>query len=333
MILGYNEIIKQLEQKIYQPVYMLMGDEPYFIDKVSNYIGENVLNESEKTFNQTILYGKDTTADIILTAAGRFPMMSSHQVVIVREAQHLRNLEKDLLNYVEKPSLSTILVLCYKYKSIDKRTSFYKTLNKSAVVFESKKIYENMLMPWIEDYCKQRDYKIDRKASNLISEYLGTSISKVVNELEKLMLVLPPKSTITADDIEKNIGISKDNNIYELNNALGKREIEKANRIIKYFGDNPKINPFQVVIAALYKYFATMLRYHLTSDKSENNARRIFGTNFISQRIQHARNYTPKKIVDIISLIREYDLKAKGLGNVTTPVSDLYRELIFKILH
>jgi DNA polymerase-3 subunit delta len=333
--MDFNTIIKNLEKKIYHPVYILMGEEPYFIDRISDYIAENVLDEAERSFNQTILYGKDTTTDTILTAAKRFPMMAANQVVIVKEAQNLSKIEEELLPYIENPLPSTILVVCHKYKSLDKRKKFLKAAAVKGVVFESKKIYENKLSPWIQGYCSDKNYKIEPKALAMLSEYLGTEISKVANELDKLMILLPAGSTITAADIEKNIGISKDYNVFELQNALGQKDVLKANRIIKYFGANPSLNPLPKTMASLCFYFTRLLKYHLTSDKSSGNLTRVLGIQpfLIDQYSKAARVYPPKKVVEVISMLREYDMKSKGIGNVSASQADLQRELIFKILH
>lgn len=331
----YNEIINSLQKKIYHPLYVLMGDEPYFIDQLTDYIANNVLPEAERSFNQTVLYGKDTSIDTILTVAKRFPMMSAHQVVIIKEAQNLKGLEDELLSYIQQPLKSTILVICYKYKTIDKRKKFYKTANDNGVVFESKKIYENQLSPWIQNYCSAKKYKIQPQAVAMLAEYLGTEIGKVANELDKLMILLPAESSITTADIEKNIGISKDFNVFELQNALGDRDVLKANRIINYFGANQALNPIPKTIASLFAYFNRLLKYHLVSDKSSANLQRVLGVQpfFVDSYVKAAKRYTTKKIVEIISILREYDLKSKGVGNVSSSTADLQREMIYKILH
>lgn len=331
----YNEIIQNLEKKIYHPVYVLMGDEPYFIDKISDNIAQNVLTEAERSFNQTVLYGKDTELDTILTTAKRFPMMAANQVVILKEAQNLKGLEDGLLSYVQNPLQSTILVICYKYKSIDKRKKFLKVVADKGIVFESKKIYDNKLAPWIQSYCTEKNYKIHPQATAMLSEYLGTEISKVANELDKLMILIDDGATITPSDIEKNIGISKDFNVFELQNALGEKDVLKANRIINYFGSNPNLNPIPRTIASLYFYFNRILKYQLVQDKSRGNLVRVLGVQpfFIDNYIKAAKRYSTKKVVDIIAILREYDMKSKGVGNVSSSIADLQREMIYKILH
>ena len=230
----FEQILSDLKNKVYHPVYFLMGEEPYFIDVITDYIARNVLDESEKGFNQTILYGRDTDVLTIISQAKRFPMMASHQVVIIKEAQSIRNIE-DLLPYIENPLKSTLLVICYKYKTLDKRKKFTKEVGKNSILFEAKRLYENQIQNWINVYLKEKGYQINPKASLLLTEFLGTDLSKIANELEILMLNIPLKSngsdllTITTEHIEENIGISKDFNNFELHNALGTCNILKAN--------------------------------------------------------------------------------------------------------
>jgi len=331
----HTEIIQNLKKKIYHPVYVLMGEEPYYIDLICDYIAENVLSEGERSFNQTILYGKDTDADTLLTVARRFPMMSANQVVILKEAQEFKSLEDKLLSYVENPMSSTILVICYKYKTIDKRKKFLKAAGAKGVVFESPKIYENQLITWINNYCKEKSFPIQPQASAMLAEYLGTDISKVANELDKLMILLPAGTTITPAIIEKNIGISKDFNIFELQKALGERNVQKANQIIIYFNSNLKLNPLVKTISSLHFYFSKLLKYHFLPDKSSGNAARVLGVSpyFMDDYIKAAKAYPPKKLVEIVALLREYDMKSKGINNVSSPEEDLQRELIYKIMH
>ncbi len=235
----FNEIMSELKKKVYRPVYFLMGDEPYFIDMISDYIENQVLDEMEKEFNQTVLYGRDIATADVLAAAKRFPMMSEHQVVIIKEAQNIRDLvgkgdedgkgkdkaKHPFAAYIENPQKSTILVICYKYKTIDKRTSVAKLIDKNAVLFESKKIYDNQVPDWINNYLKGKEYTVGPKASALLTEYLGANLSKISNELDKLMINLPPKSEITVEQVQTNIGISKEYNVFELQTAIGKKEV------------------------------------------------------------------------------------------------------------
>ncbi|NPA68672.1 MAG: DNA polymerase III subunit delta [Chlorobi bacterium] len=330
----YSEIIKELKNKIYKPIYFLFGEEPYFIDKITDYIADNVLNESEKAFNQTVIYGKDTQTEDIINSAKRFPMMANHQVIIVKEAQNLKNID-NLVYYAEQPLKSTILVINYKYKKLDKRTKLYKTLSKNAVLFESKKLYENQIPAWINTYLKDKKYTADPVAVQLLTEFLGTDLGKISNELEKLIISLPEGTKITPEHIEKNIGISKDFNNFELQNALINRDILKANRIIMHFARNPKDNPMILTIISLFSFFSKVLNYHFLKDKNKNNVAAILKINpyFVKDYVKAAKTFNIKKTVAIISYLREYDMKAKGYDNVSATQEDLLKELIFKILH
>lgn len=339
-----NQLLSDLKKKVYHPVYFLAGEEPYFIDLISNYIEKNVLDSNEKEFNQTVLYGRDTDVLTILGAAKRFPMMSNYQVVIVKEAQNIKDLvgrEKDdkskapFLTYLENPQKSTILVICYKYKTIDKRTSLAKAITKNAILFESKKLYDNQVPDWINGYLKNKEYTVGPRESMLLTEYLGTDLSKISNELDKLMISIPPKSEITVEHIQNNIGISKDYNVFELHNALGKKDILKANQIIHYFAANPKDHPLVVTISSLYGFFSKLLRYNLLTDKSRNNAAAALGVHpfFVGDYEKAGRNFNLQKLKAIFSYLREYDLKSKGMDNVTTSEGELLKELVFKVLH
>ncbi|OFX63740.1 MAG: DNA polymerase III subunit delta [Bacteroidetes bacterium GWB2_41_8] len=330
----FEEIIGNLKKKIYHPIYFLMGDETYFIDKISDYISDNVLTDAEKGFNQTILYGKDTEAHNIIANARRFPMMSNHQVIVVREAQNIKKIE-DLESYAKNPLNSTILVINYKYKTIDKRKTFAKLIDQKGVLFEAKKIYDNQLPAWIINYLKIQNYTIAPQAAAMISEYLGADLSKVTNELDKLIISVPAGTQITPDHVEKNIGISKEFNVYELQNALGERNLLKANQIINYFGANPSANPIPVTISGLFSYFSKILNYHFLEDKSQNNVASVLQVHpfFVKTYISAAKNYNIKKLVEIISILREFDMKSKGWGNVSASPADLQREMIYRILH
>lgn len=330
----FEEILSNLQKKIYHPIYFLMGEETYFIDKISDYISDNVLTDAEKGFNQTILYGKDVEPHTIIANARRFPMMSNYQVIVVREAQNIKKIE-ELESYVKNPLNSTILVINYKYKTLDKRKTFPKLIDQKGILFEAKKIYDNQLPAWIIAYLKNHNYSIMPQAAAMLSEYLGTDLGKVVNELDKLIITLPAGSQISPDHIEKNIGISKEFNVYELQNALGERDLLKANRIINYFGANPSSNPVPVVISSLFSYFSKILNYHFLDDKSQNNVASVLQVHpfFVKTYVAAAKNYNIRKLVEIISILREFDMKSKGWGNVSASPADLQREMIYRILH
>jgi DNA polymerase III subunit delta len=335
MAITYEEIIFDLKNRIFKPVYFLAGEEPYYIDLITSYIEDKVLPEAEKAFNQIIMYGDDTNIPSIIDTARRFPMMANHQVVIIKEAQTLKKID-DLLIYLEKPLLSTILVFSYKYKTLDKRTKFYKTLESHGVYFESVRIRDYLIPAWIERYLMTKGIKTDPNASAMLTEYLGTDLHKIVNELDKLLITLPEgKPVITTSLIEKNIGISKDYNNFELQKAIGEKNILKANMIIHYFANNPKDNPITLSIASLFGYFSKLLTYHYITDKSKNNVAAVLKVNpyFVKDYEVAASKYNVSKTVQIISLLRTYDMKSKGFGDAGTDPGDLMKELVYRILH
>ena len=330
-----TKIVSDIKSGNIKPVYFLMGNEPYYIDKISEFIEENMLSEEEKGFNQQVLYGRDVTIEQISDNAKRFPMMAERLVIVVKEAQDLsRSIEK-LVTYVENPQPSTVLVICYKYKTIDKRKKLYKALQKSGVVYESKKLYENQIGEWIRRVLSGKKYLIESKAAVMLVEFLGDDLSKISNELDKLMVVLPEGSTITASHIEENIGISKDYNNFELRKAVGERNVYKANMIINYFAKNQKANPIIVTISLLNSLFTQLLTYHSLSDKSKNNVARALKVSpfFVSDYITAAKNYPMRKVSQIIAYLREADVKSKGVGANALPSGDILKELLFKIIH
>ena len=333
--MDYNQIIADLKAKKYSPVYFLEGEEPYFMDQISDFILENVLTEDEKGFNQSILYGKDLSIDAIMTTAKRYPMMAERQVVVIREAQNIKNIE-DLASYVEKPLTSTILVINYKYKTIDKRKKLYKAISKNGVYLESKPLYDNQVPAWITKYLKEKNLGIDPRAAQLIADFIGSDLQRIVNELEKVTISLVPGTSIMPDDVEKNIGISKEFNTFELQNALGNKDILKSNRIINYFIDNEKMHPLTVIIGMLANYYRKVLVYHSIENKSDRNlVAQKLGVNpfFINDYANAAKNYSLDKAIAIISMMREYDLRSKGARGGSTANGDLLREMVFKILH
>jgi DNA polymerase III subunit delta len=330
-----DQVYRDLKNKIYRPVYFFWGDEPYYIDRLTDYMMHNILTEAEKSFNLTVIYGKDSDASAVINNARRFPMMANYQLVIVKEAQELKNFD-DLIHYVKSPLKSTILVINYKYKPPDKRKSIYKALVENAEILESKKMYDNKIPDWIAGQLSRKNYQIEGKAAYLLSEFLGNDLSRISNELDKLIIVLGEnKKIISSADIEKNIGISKEYNNFELQSALASRDVLKANRIINYFADNQKTNNIVVTLSVLYLFFSKILIYHSLSDKSRNIAAAALKINpyYISEYEQAAKYYTASKAKKCISLLREYDLKSKGYGNTSAEAGDLLKELIFKILH
>ena len=341
----FNDIMSSLKKKEYKPVYFLMGEEPYFIDRISNYIEQNILDEAEKEFNQIVLYGQDVDVLSVISEAKRFPMMGERTVVIIKEAQNIKNLTKDdsdlgkakppLIGYLENPTPSTILVFCYKYKNLDKRTALAKSFIKHAVLFESKKIYDNKIPDWIGVYLKSKKYSIEPKAAIMLTEFLGNDLGRISSELEKLMINLPVGSEIRSDDIQKYIGISKDFNVFELQNALGRKDVLKANRIAAYFGANKKDNPLVMTVPALYSYFNKLLAVHFVKDKTKEGVAKELKVHpfFVTDYLGAAKNYSAGKLVSVISDLRETDLKSKGVGDASTEDGELLKELIYKILH
>lgn len=330
-----KQIITDIKNRNFKPIYFLMGEEPYYIDNISKYIESQVLSEEEKGFNQMVLYGRDVSIEDVVGHAKRYPMMSEYQVVIVKEAQDLsRHIEK-LVDYAENPQPTTILVFNYKYKTIDKRKKLYKTLKKSGVIFEGKKLYDNQVGDWIRRVLSGQNYTISPKAAQMLAEFLGTDLSKISNELEKLKIILPEGTQITPEHIEQNIGISKDYNNFELQKAVGARDFVKANQIIKYFGENPKDNPMVVTVSLLYSFFSKLLHLHGLHDKSPRSVTASLKINpyFANEYIAAARNYPMKKVSAIIATLREFDVKSKGVGSNAVSQGDLLKEMMVKIMN
>ncbi|CAM4337183.1 DNA polymerase III subunit delta [Zobellia roscoffensis] len=329
-----KQIVSDIKNGIIKPIYILFGEEPYYIDAIASYIEKNLLAEEEKGFNQMVLYGKDVTIDDIVANAKRYPMMAERQVVIVKEAQHLVRTIENLTAYVDNPQVTTVLVVCYKYKKLDKRKKLYKSVQKAGVLFESKKLYENQVSDWIRKNLQGRGYNISHKAAILLTEYLGTDLSRINNEIEKLQLVLPKQSEITPAEIEAHIGISKDYNNFELKKAIGERNVLKATRIINYFAQNPKDNPFVLTVTLLHTFFSQLLQYHGLKDHSPKSVASALRINpyFVGEFQTAARNYPMRKVSGIISALREMDLKGKGVGANVNSQADLLKELLVKIL-
>ncbi len=332
--ISFDQLLGDLKNQIYYPVYLLHGEESYFIDAISDFIEQNVLNELEKEFNQTIVYGKDSNVLTLMSYARRFPMMANYHILIVKEAQDLDKIE-DFQPYMENPLTSTILVLCHKYGKLDKRKALYKAIEKIGVVYESARLYDNKIPDWINDYLRQRKYTISPKAATMLTEFLGADLGKIVNEIQKLLINIPAGSEINEEYVEKNIGISKDYNVFELQKALAKKDILKANQIILYFAANLRENPLVKVIPILYSYFSKILLYHYLPDKSKNSVASALSINpfFVSDYQQAAKSFPVGKTASIISLLRVYDLKAKGVENASAGDGELMKELIFRILH
>lgn len=332
----YEEIVRNLKNRTYAPVYFLMGEEDYYIDRISDYILDTVLTEAEKEFNQTVLFGMDTDINTVINAARRYPMMSEHQVVVVKEAQNLKNLE-NLTYYLQKPMPSTILVLCYKHGVLDRRKKIAAEIEKNGVLFESKKLKDSQLPGFISTYLKRKKVEIEPKASEMMAEFVGTDLSRMTGELDKLIITLPEgQKRITPEQIEKNIGISKDFNNFELRNALIEKDVLKANMIVKYFDENPKNNPLQMTLAVLFNFFSNLMLAYYAPQKTDQGIAAQLGLRSAWQAKDYMnamQRYTGVKVMQIINAIRNCDAKSKGVGNTSATNGELLRELVYFILH
>lgn len=328
-----KRIANEIKSGKIKPIYLLTGEEPYFIDFLSDFIEKNLLSEDEKAFNQMVLYGRDVTIDDIVSQAKRYPMMAERQVIIVKEAQELSRTIDQLEGYCKNPQPTTVLVICYKYKKIDKRKTFYKTIKANGVILDEKKLYENKVAPWISKVLAFKGYQISPKAAIMLVEFLGNDLSKISNELDKLTQILKPEQQITPELIEQNIGISKDYNNFELQNALGSKDINKAFRIINYFTQNPKDNPLVLTVALLFSFFSKLMIYHALPNK--NNAAKELGINpyFIKDYQLAAKNYPMKKVSVILAKLRDVDMKSKGVGASNVSDGDLLKELLVEIFN
>jgi DNA polymerase-3 subunit delta len=329
------KIVNDIKGGNIKPIYFLMGEEPYYIDKLSEYIEQNILSEEEKGFNQTVLYGRDVSIEDVVSTAKRYPMMAERQVVIVKEAQDLSRTIDKIESYVEHPMPTTVLVFCYKYKTLDKRKKVTKLLAKNGVVYESKKLYENQVGDWIKRVLSGKKYSIEPKASAMLVEFLGTDLSKINNELEKLQIILPAGSTISAKDIEENIGFSKDYNVFELRKAIGERDQLKAYKIADNFAQNPKDNPLVMTTGLVFGFFIQLLKYHGLKDKNPKNVASVLGVNpfFLKDYDVAIKNYPMKKVSQIIASLRDTDVKSKGVGANSLSQADLLREMLYKIFN
>jgi DNA polymerase-3 subunit delta len=332
--LEFNQIIKDLKEKKYKPIYFLCGEEEYFIDKISDFIEDSVLDEGEKEFNQTVLYGLETDAVSIAAEAKRFPMMSPYNVIIIKEAQNIKQWDV-LESYFKEPSATTILVINHKFKKPDGRSNAIKAVKKTAVYFESKKLYENQVIAWLEKFVKTHGFKIDPRAIMLMVEFVGYDLSKLSNEGSKMFINLQKGATIDSKFIEENIGVSKDYNVFELNNALGVKDVLKANKIIKHFSSNEKMYPLQKTLPSMYRYFSQLLLYHTVKGGDQKEAASVMGVSpyFVKDYQRASVNYSVKKIARIMSALRKADLRSKGVGDSGISKYDIMKELVFEILH
>ena len=334
----YDAVMSELEARHFKPVYYLMGEESYYIDKISDWIAENVLQPEERDFNQTVLFGSDVNASQIVDAAKRYPMMSEYQVLIVKEAQNIKNTEP-LEKYMKAPMASTILVLCHKNGKIDGRKQAYvKAVREAGVLFESKKLYDRELPGFIERYLKAKGASIDPKSTQMIADAIGADLSRLVSELDKVLLGLPEESKrVTPQVVEDRIGVSKDFNGFELRDAIVNRNILKANQIIKYFDENPKSGGLYALLPLVFNFFQNLMLAFYCPQKNSQEAlaewldmKSPWGAR---DYLTGMKNYSAMKVLQIISKIREIDAKSKGLDNPNTPPGELMKELIFFTFH
>lgn len=335
-VFTYEEIVRDVKNGMYVPIYFLMGEEDYYIDRISEYIADRVLTKAEKEFNLTILYGADTDIATIINSAKRYPMMSKYQIVMVKEAQNLKNLD-ELTYYLQKPLMSTILVFCYKHGVLDRRKKLAAEIEKAGILFESKKLKDAQLSGFISSYLKRKRVDIEPKASEMMAEFVGADLNRMAGELEKLVITLPDGcSRITPEQIERNIGISKDYNNFELRNALITKDVLKANLIVKYFNNNMKNNPLQVTLAVLFGFFSNLMLTYYAPGKSEQEIASFLGLRSPWQAKDYLaamKKYSGVKVMQIIGEIRLCDAKSKGVKNSSVSDGDLLRELIYFIMH
>jgi len=334
--LKFEELQENIQNGNFCPVYLFQGEEAYYIDQLTDLLIKKVLDDSERDFNQYVFYGMDTDVGTVINTCKRFPMMSKRQLVVVKEAQGLKNID-DLIYYVKQPLHSTILVINFKHGKLDGRKKLSGEIGKTGIVFESKKPYENQIPAFITTYLRKRNVKIDLKSAQMLTDYLGNDLSKLTNELEKLILILPAeKAVITSELIEQNIGISKDYNSFELQKALANKDILKVNRIVRYFEQNPKNNPIQQTLAVLFTFFSNLMICHYENNKSRPNLMAVLGFRSdiqIDDYMPALVNYKPGKTMQIISLIRECDARSKGVNNASISDGYLLKELVYKIMH
>ena len=330
-----RQLLSDLKSGKFRPVYLLTGEENYYIDNISNYFEEHIVAPECRDFDQTVLYGRDTNMKSVIDTAKRYPMMSPHQLVLVKEAQDIPIKEwEPLTSYLNVPQPATILVFCYRHKDMDKRTTIYKAIAKNGVVFEGRHPRDYEMPAWIATYVKDHGYAITERAATIIAENIGNDLGNVSNEVDKLFVSLPAGTTINDEIVERNIGISKDYNIFELQRAIGRRNVVLCTRIVNYCAANPKELPIQMVVATLYSFFVKAMAYIQLTDKKDA-AKAIGVSPYALQDYETvARNYNLNKLAACIGYLHDTDLRSKGVRNAGTVTdSELLKELLFKIIH
>ena len=330
-----NIIVSKIKSKVYSPIYFLMGEETFYIDHITNLLQDQILSEEEKSFNQTILYAKDTSITELVSLCKRYPINSEYQTVFLKEAQDLSRQIEVLSEYALNPMMSTVLIINYKYKRLDKRKKLFKNIQKFGIILDCKKMYENKIPMWITDVLKKDNYTIDYKSSFILTEYLGNDLNKINNQLNKLKILCSKEKIIDSKLIEKNIGISKEYNVFELRNAIGKKNFKKSIEISNYLSSNTSKHPVQLILSSIFNYFIQIFQLHCINNKSESNISKVLGINpyFINDYVNASKKYSMKNISKIISLINEFDLKSKGVGVPKISNNDLLKQLITQIIN
>lgn len=328
-----EKIVSEWKKKQFKPVYWLEGEEDYYIDKLVQYAEHSILTESEAGFNLTVFYGKDASWPDVINACRRYPMFSERQVVLLKEAQHMRDIEK-LEAYIDNPLASTIFVVSYKEKKVDGRTTLAKTLKKKAEVLTTKKMYDNQLPDWTSELVQSKGLEISPKALLLLVDHIGNDLSRIDNEIDKIMVNLGSRKNITEDDIEKYVGVSKEYNPFELQNAIVKKDLPKAIRIIQYFEANPKAAPIQLILPTLYNLFSKTFMYFGQASKDEKSVAAALGVSpfFVKDFLTTARNYGYEGVEAALLLLHEYNLKSVGVNNPGHSDASLMKELVFKMM-
>lgn len=335
-----DQVLSEIKQKKYAPVYFLQGEETYYIDLIADYVEDHVLSDAEKGFNQTVVYGRDVSMSDVLTHARRFPMMAERQVVIVKEAQQIGDLNKEqgqklLIDYLNNPAATTLLVFCHKKKTLDKRKALGKLIDKKAVTVTTKKLYDNQVPTWVESYLKSKGFTATPKAVQMLAESIGNDLERLSNEIDKMLINFKEKVKLDETHVQKHVGISKDYNVFELQKALMLKDVIKANKIVNYFESNPKNNPIIPIIATLFSFYSKLLVVHGTKDKSERNLASVLRVNpyFVKDYITASRNYALPQVINNIHFIKTADLKSKGVDNISATDGQILKELIFKLIH
>ncbi len=339
-----NTLLKDIHAQKLAPVYLVHGDEPFALDLLAEALETTVVPEAERGFNQFVLFGKDTDVGTVINYARRYPFMAERQLVVVRDAQSLTGLgdksaQSLLDDYATNPLSSTVLALFYVREdgkpALDERKAWVKAFGKKGVLLGVKKLYDNKLPDWIGDYCRGKGAKISPKACQLLADHIGNDLKRLAGEIDKMLLNLKTGDEISAATIERFVGISREYNVFELQKALAQRDVVKANRIVDYFGRNPKDNPLVVILGHLFSYFSKVILVHAASDPSEKSLAAVLGVNpfFVKDYSQAANAFSILKVADIIHAIRQADARAKGIDTATMSEADILKELVFSVLH